>query len=241
MNENKLDAIKLYADGAVLADMIELYQSGRVDGFTTNPSLMKKAGVRNYNAFAKDVVSAIPDLPISFEVFADTLEEMEAEARIIATWGEHVFVKIPIMTTQKVLTLPLIEKLSNDGISLNVTALFLVEHIQATVDAFAAGTRNIVSVFAGRIADTGRDPLETMREAVAICQAKEEAQLLWASTREVYNIVEAANIDCDIITVPGPMLKTYYENKGKDLGSYTLETVEGFYRDAKTLGYTIEG
>jgi len=235
----KMNNVKLYADGAVLEDMVALYKTGHVDGFTTNPSLMKKAGVPNYNEFAQKVLAAIPDLPISFEVFADTLDEMEEEARIIASWGENVYVKIPIMTTKQILTLPLIEKLSRDGIKLNVTALFLADHIQATVDAFAEGTENIVSVFAGRIADTGRDPVAAMKEAVAICEQKPGAQLLWASTREVYNIIEAAEIGCDIITVPAAMIKTYEENKGKDLSVYTLETVEGFYRDSQSLGYTI--
>jgi transaldolase len=234
-----MSKVKIYADGAVLSDMQEMYNSGLVQGFTTNPSLMKKAGIKNYQAFAKEVLTAITDLPISFEVFADTLAEMEQEAREIASWGKNVYVKIPIMTTKQISTIPLIKELSNANVSLNVTAIFTEQQVKDVVDAFALDTNNIVSVFAGRIADTGVDPLDIMKTAVKLCRAKSGTELLWASPREVLNIVQAEEIGCDIITCTPDIIKKYHDNLGKDLVQFSLETVQMFYNDSQSLGYKI--
>lgn len=230
--------VQIYADGAIIENMLEMYEKGYATGFTTNPTLMKQAGVENYPKFAREVISAIPDLPISFEVFADTLEEMEAEALEIASWGKNVYVKIPIMTTQKVSTIPLVERLSKQGVQLNVTAIFTTKQVRETVDAFAPDTKNVVSVFAGRIADSGRDPIPYMKEAVKMCAEKPGTELLWASPREVLNIIQADEIGCDIITCTPDIIKKY-QDVGKDLEQFSLETVQMFYNDSQSLGYKI--
>lgn len=230
--------VKIYADGAKLEDMLAAYRSGTVQGFTTNPSLMKKAGVTDYKAFAKEVLSEISDASVSFEVFTDELDTMEKEADILSALGKNVFVKIPITNTKGESTVPLIRKLSKKGYQLNITAIFTIEQVEAVVDALDADTASIVSVFAGRIADTGRDAGEIMRKAAEICKRKPKAELLWASCRELYNIYEADKCGCDIITVPNSILAKS-NNVGKDLKAYSLETVQGFFKDASGLGFSI--
>ena len=194
--------VKIFADGADKKSMLELYRNPHVKGFTTNPTLMHKAGVRDYEAFAKELVAAIPDRPISFEVFADDFAEMDRQARRITTWGKNVFVKIPVINTQRESAAPLIARLSNDGIALNITAIFTIEQVRAVADAVKGGAPTLVSVFAGRIADSGRDPLPLMIESVKALKPLPNAELLWASTREFFNIVQADDIGCQIITVP---------------------------------------
>lgn len=230
--------VKIYADGAKLEDMLAAYRSGTVQGFTTNPSLMKKARVTDYKAFAKEVLSEISDASVSFEVFTDELDTMEKEADILSALGKNVFVKIPITNTKGESTVPLIRKLSKKGYQLNITAIFTIEQVEAVVDALDADTASIVSVFAGRIADTGRDAGEIMRKAAEICKRKPKAELLWASCRELYNIYEADKCGCDIITVPNSILAKS-NNVGKDLKEYSLETVQGFFKDASGLGFSI--
>lgn len=230
--------IKLFADGADAADMKRIYAEGIVSGFTTNPSLMKKAGVTDYVPFARGICEEIRDLPLSFEVFSDDLEQMEAEARTIASWGENVYVKIPVTNTKGIYTVPLIERLSADGIKVNVTAILTLKQVEKVVEALTAGTGAYVSVFAGRIADTGIDPMPVMRQAAALCRSKPGIESLWASTREVLNILQAQDCGVDIITVTSDILKKI-SMIGKDNEVLSLETVQMFYQDAVSLGYRI--
>lgn len=230
--------IKIYSDGAVLEDMLDAYNNGYAEGFTTNPTLMKKAGVTSYKEFAKKVLETITDLSISFEVFADDLDKMEEEAKEIASWGKNVYVKIPIMNTKRESTIPLIKKLSELGAQLNITAIMTIGQVEDTVNAFTEGTKNIVSVFAGRIADSGRDPMPCMKEAAKLCHAKAGVELLWASPREVLNIVQAEECGTDIITCTNDIIKKY-KVIGKDLEQISLETVQMFYNDSQSLGYSI--
>lgn len=230
--------IKLYADGADLNGMIEEYKKGIVSGFTTNPTLMKKAGVKSYETFAKDALKAIPDLPISFEVFSDEFAEMEREARIIAEWGENVYIKIPVTNTKGVSSTQLIRTLSDDGLKLNVTAILTLEQVKAVQRALSPKTPAIVSVFAGRIADTGRDPMPIMRESVNLLRQNSKAELLWASTRELLNLIQAESCGCHIITITNDILKKV-NMVGKDLTELSLDTVNMFYEDAQSAGYKI--
>ena len=230
--------VKLFADGADLAGMKEMYANPMIKGFTTNPTLMRKAGVQDYKAFAHQVLEAIPDRPISFEVFADEFDEMERQALEIASWGKSVNVKIPVTNTRKQFTGPLIQRLSKAGVALNVTAVMSLEQVQSITDHLAPGTPAIISVFAGRIADTGRDPVPLMAEAVKIMRAKPKAELIWASPRELLNIIQADSVGCHIITATNDILKKL-SLAGKDLERYSLETVKMFYRDAKAAGYKI--
>lgn len=230
--------IKLFADGAVLEEMISAYKEGVVKGFTTNPSLMKKAGITDYVSFAKEVITHIPDLPISFEVFTDNFDQMRREAEEIASWGDNVYVKIPITNSFGELSIPLIKDLSKKAVKLNVTAILTLEQVQQVVDAFEPGTHNIVSVFAGRIADTGIDPIPTMKKAAEICHQKPNTELLWASSRELLNIFQAEECNCDIITCTPDILRKL-SNVGKDLTQLSLETVQMFSKDSKDLGFSI--
>lgn len=182
--------IKLFADGADIGEMKAAYKEGRVSGFTTNPTLMKKAGITDYEAFAKNALREIPDLPISFEVFSDDFESMEKEARVIKAWGENINVKIPITNTKGESSAPLIKKLSDEGISLNITAMMTLDQVKEVSEALNPEVSNIVSVFAGRIADSGRDPVPIMREAAKILKPTPKAELLWASPREVLNVIQ---------------------------------------------------
>lgn len=230
--------IKIYADGAVVEDMIKAYQSGIIKGFTTNPSLMKQAGIKNYEEFSREVLKQIPDRPISFEVFSDDLNVMEEEAKRIASWGENVYIKIPITNSKGESTISLIRKLSALGLSLNITAIFTLKQVRETVGALVEGTNNVVSVFAGRIADSGVDPVPIMKEAAAICHEKAGTELLWASSRELYNIFQAEKCQCDIITCT-PAILNKLSTVGKNLDLLSLETVQMFNKDIQALGYTI--
>lgn len=230
--------VKVFADGANSEAMKAEYKKGIVKGFTTNPTLMKKAGVTDYVSFAHELVRAIPELPLSFEVFADDFDTMEKEAKVLASLGENVMVKIPITNTKKESSIPLIRKLSAQGVNLNVTAVFLIRQVMETVDAFAEGTHNYISVFGGRIANAGVDPEPIMTVAARICHKKPGVELLWASPRETFNIIQAERSGCDIITVTSDLLSKL-DDFGKDLEQYSLETVQMFARDGKSLGFSI--
>ncbi len=230
--------IKIFADGADIDGMKEEYSKGYVTGFTTNPTLMKKAGVKDYVPFAKEVVTAIPDLPLSLEVFADDFEIMEKEAMVISALGDNVYVKIPITNSKGESSIPLIKKLSAAGLKLNVTAIMTIKQVKETVAAFTDGTQNVVSVFAGRVMDTGVDAMPLMKEVAAICKTKPGTQSLWASCREVYNIVQADECGVDIITVTNAILGKL-PMLGKDLTQLSLETVQMFVNDGKSLGFSI--
>ncbi|AVQ33319.1 transaldolase [Staphylococcus muscae] len=230
--------VQVFADGADIEQMKQAYQNKEVDGFTTNPSLMAKAGVKDYKAFAQDVVQAIPDASISFEVFGDDMETMEKEAQIIEQFGENIFVKIPIVNTKGESMLPLIEKLSAQGVKLNVTAVYTIEQVKAITEAVTEGVETYVSVFAGRIADTGVDPLPLMKESVRVTHSKSGVKLLWASCRELYNVIQADEIGADIITCPADVVKKV-SNIGRDIESLSVDTVKGFAKDIQTSGLSI--
>ena len=231
--------VKVFADGADIEEMKSAYKNQLVDGFTTNPSLMAKAVVTDYKAFADEVVSEIPDASISFEVFADDLPTMEKEAEILKQYGDNVFVKIPIVTTTGESTLPLIKRLSSKQVRLNVTAVYTIEQVKAITDAVTEGVPTYVSVFAGRIADTGIDPLPLMKESVKVTHSKEGVQLLWASCREVYNVIQADEIGADIITCPADVVKKVNNNLGRDIGELSVDTVKGFAKDIQSSGLSI--
>jgi transaldolase len=231
-------ALQLFGDGASLSDFLRLYQEGRVTGFTTNPTLMHKAKVADYEAFARDLIAHIPDVPISFEVFSDEFDDMKRQAAKIAGWGENVYVKIPITNTRRESSLPLVADLSRDGVKLNVTAILTLEQVAGTVEALDEDTPGIVSVFAGRIADTGVDPMPLMRAAVALAARKPLAEVLWASPREVLNIYQARECGCHIITATPDILKKL-EMSGKDLDQLSQETVAMFYQDAMAAGFKL--
>jgi len=230
--------VKLYADGADRDGMLEMYQEPYIQGFTTNPTLMKKAGISDYEAFAHDILQAIPDRPISFEVFADEFDEMERQALKIRTWGENVYVKIPVSNTRQEMSYALVRRLSDAGVRLNITAILTLSQVQAVADAVKDGPESIVSVFAGRIADTGLDPVPLMSEALEILQAAPKAELLWASPREVLNIYQANSIGCHIITATNDIIRKL-SLAGKGLAQYSLETVQMFYDDATRAGYQL--
>lgn len=230
--------IDLYQDGADIEDMRRAYAQGMVRGFTTNPTLMRKAGVSNYEAFARAAIAAIPDLPISFEVFSDDFPAMEREARIIAGWGGNTFIKVPITNTKGESSLPLIAKLSAEGFALNVTAIMTLGQVEGVVRAADPASRTIVSVFAGRIADTGRDPVPVMREAADMVGTLAAGQLLWASPREVLNVIHAQEAGCHIITATRDILAKL-PLFGKDLEEYSLETAKMFHDDANAAGYRL--
>jgi transaldolase len=231
-------AIKIFADGADLKGMKEAATLPYVKGFTTNPTLMRQAGVSDYKQFALDVLKLIPDRPVSFEVFADDFPTMEAQGREIASWGGNVYVKIPVTNTKGEFAGPLLTRLSNDGIKLNVTAIMTNEQVARVGAALAKDTPAVVSVFAGRIADTGRDPVPLMREALALLKERPQAELLWASPRELLNIFQADEIGCHIITVTADVMRKL-ALVGKDLDGYSLETVAMFHRDALSAAFTI--
>ena len=230
--------IKLFADGADLAGIKEMYQHPFIKGFTTNPTLMRKAGIQDYKAFAHQVLQAIPDRPISFEVFADEFDEMERQALEIASWGRNVSVKIPVTNTRKEFAGLLIGRLSNAGVALNVTALTTLEQVRSVTAHLSPNVPAIISVFAGRIADTGRDPVPLMAEAVKIMRDKPKSELIWASPRELLNIFQAESVGCHIITATNDILKKL-SLVDKDLDQYSLETVQMFYKDAQAAGYKI--
>ena len=230
--------VKLFADGAEKAGMLEMYAKPYIKGFTTNPTLMHKAGLTDYRGFAQSIVEAIPDRPISFEVFSDQFDEMERQAREIATWGENVYVKIPVTNTRREPTYELVRRLSHDGVKLNITAILTLDQVRCVVEAVGGGAASCISVFAGRIADTGRDPVPLMAEAVAILRAAPAAELIWASPRELLNVFQADDIGCHIITVTNDILKKL-SLVGRDLGDYSLDTVKMFYDDGRKAGFTL--
>jgi transaldolase len=230
--------IDLYQDGADIEDMRKAYIAGHVQGFTTNPTLMRKAGITDYAGFARQAIAAIPDRPISFEVFSDDFASMEREARIIASWGGDTYIKVPITNTSGKSALPLIRTLSAEGFSLNVTALTTLTQVEGVLGAVDPVARTIVSVFAGRIADTGRDPVPVMGAAAAMMHEQPNARLLWASPREVLNVLQAQACGCHIITATKDILAKL-SLFGKDLDEYSLETVKMFYQDACAAGYQL--
>jgi transaldolase len=230
--------IKLFADGADIQEMIQEYEKGIVQGFTTNPTLMKKAGVRNYEEFAKSALKIIPDLPISFEVFSDDFSEMEREAKKIAFWGENVYIKIPITNTKGESSIPLIEKLSHEGLKINVTAILTYDQVSGAFNALSSSTPAIISVFAGRVADTGVDPIPIMQQSSQLLKSKPNIELLWASSRELLNLFQAEQCGCHIITITNDILKKL-ALVGKSLDELSLDTVKMFYNDAHSSGYKI--
>lgn len=231
-------SVKLFADGADKAGMLEMAAKPFIKGLTTNPTLMRKAGITDYKAFALDVLKEIPDKPISFEVFSDDFEEMERQAIQIAGWGENVYVKIPITNTQRQSACALVRKLSKRGIKLNVTALMTLKQVREIAESLDPTVPSYISVFAGRIADTGVDPLPMMREAVELIGNGTKAELIWASPRELLNVFHADSVGCHIITATNDILKKL-ELIGKDLDEYSLDTVKMFYHDAEAAGFSI--
>ncbi len=230
--------IKIFADGANLETMKAQYANPLIQGFTTNPSLIKAAGVTDYKAYAADVVKAIPDRPISFEVFADDPETIEAQAREIATWGANVNVKIPVMNTKGESLAATVERLSGAGVALNITALYTVEQVETITNAVHPDSFAILSVFAGRLGDTGHDPVPVMEAAVEVVKRKPKAELLWASTREVFNVIQADRMGCHIITAPDGVISKL-GGLGKDPMQNSLDTVVAFYNDAQAAGFDI--
>jgi len=230
--------VKIYADGADKAGMLEMYAKRYIKGFTTNPTLMRKAGIADYRAFALDIVQAIPDRPISFEVFSDEFAEMERQAMEIASWGKHVLAKIPVSNTRGEPSYDLVRRLSRAGVKMNVTALATLAQVRDVADCLAGGPPCYISVFAGRIADTGRDPVPMMAAAVEFLRPLPNIELVWASPRELLNIFQADAIGCHIITVTNDILKKL-PLIGKDLDEYSLETVKMFYNDAQQAGYKL--
>lgn len=229
--------VQIFADGADKASMLDLYRQPHIKGFTTNPTLMRAAGVADYRSFALDVLATIQDRPISFEVFADEEPEMEEQARHIAAWGKNVFVKVPVMSTNGTPTYDLVRHLSGEGIRLNVTALLTLDQVRSVCHALQGKAPAYVSVFAGRIADTGRDPVPLMREAVAMVN-NVNAQLIWASPRELLNVFQADDIGCHVITATTDILKKL-PLVGKDLHQFSQETVQMFHGDAVKSGYSL--
>ena len=230
--------IKLFADGADLQGMLKIGELPYVKGFTTNPTLMRKAGISDYAGFAAQVLEKIKDRPVSFEVFSDEFSEMERQGRLINGWGPNVYVKIPITNTRRESAAPLIKRLSSDGIKLNITAMLTLQQVRTVGEAVRGGAPSIVSVFAGRIADTGCDPVPMMAEALNILRDSPSAELLWASPRELLNIIQADSIGCHIITATNDILAKL-PSLGKDLDNYSLETVKMFYNDAQSAGFTL--
>jgi transaldolase len=228
--------VKLFADGADMITILELYKNPAIKGFTTNPTLMRKAGIKDYESFAKELVEAIPDRPFSFEVFADEFFDMERQARKIASWGENVYVKIPVTNTRGEKSRGLVYALSHSGIKVNVTALTTLNQVDECSNVLAGGEAAYVSVFAGRIADTGVDPVPIMKVAAAVLPSNVE--LIWASPRELLNVFQADAVGCHIITATSDILKKL-PLVGKDLNDYSLETVQMFYRDAQESGFQL--
>jgi transaldolase len=230
--------IKIFADGADLSSMLALAQLPHIKGLTTNPTLMRQAGIADYKAFAADVLAAIPDKPISFEVFADDHLEIVRQARMIASWADNVYVKVPVTTTDGSSSNPMISELAAEGVKLNVTAVMTPEQVESVASALQSDVPAIISVFAGRVADTGRDPVPLMSECVDLLKDHDNIELIWASPRELLNIFQADAIGCDIITVTSDLLKKL-TGVGKDLEVFSLETVQMFHRDATAAGFQL--
>jgi len=230
--------VKLYADGADISQMVALRSRPYISGFTTNPTLMHKAGVHHYRQFGRAVLAAIPDRPVSFEVFSDDFAEMEAQGRAIATWGPCVYVKVPVTNTRGDSSHGVIHRLSHAGVRVNVTAVLTLEQIAEALDALRGGAPSNISVFAGRIADTGRDPVPIMAQAVAMAAEAPGTELIWASPRELLNVFQADAVGCHIITLTTDILNKL-DLVGKDLGELSLDTVKMFRRDALAVGLTL--
>jgi transaldolase len=233
--------VKLFADGAVISEMVDCYNNGTVQGFTTNPTLMRQAGIEDYESFAKEALEKIPDAPISFEVFSDDFPDMHRQALKLNELASNVYVKIPITNTKGESSLPLVQSLVLHGVKVNVTAIMTANQVRDLAPVLSAGVPSVVSVFAGRIADSLRDPEPIMRECrlhLSYYKLEHKAELLWASCREVYNIKQADDCGCQIVTVSPSILKKL-KLKGKDLKEYSLETVQMFYDDASQAGYKL--
>ena len=231
--------IKIFADGADLESIKKLNDISYIDGFTTNPTLMRKAGIMDYKKFAISVLEIVKNKPISFEVFSDELDEMEKQAEEISSWGKNVYVKIPITNTKGEKTFNLVKKLSKSGIKCNITAILTLDQVKEIYEIADTNIDMVISIFAGRIADTGIDPNQVMKDAINLCKPKRKIEILWASTREVLNIIQANKIGCHIITVPHQILNKL-NGLGKNLEILSLETVQGFLSDAKKANYKIE-
>jgi transaldolase len=230
--------VKIFADGADKEGILEMYAKTFIKGFTTNPTLMRKAGISDYRAFAKEILQAISDRPISFEVFSDEFQDMERQAMEIASWGDNVYVKIPVTNTRGQPCYELVRKLTKSGVKVNVTALMTLDQVRDVVAVLESETPSYVSVFAGRIADTGRDPVPLMAAAVEILKTRPKAELIWASPRELLNIFQADTLGCHVITVTNDTLKKLVLI-GRDLNDYSLETVKMFFEDAKGAGFEL--
>ena len=232
-------AVKIFADGADKETLLRLYADPLIKGITTNPTLMRKAGIADYEKFAHEILTTIKQKPISFEVFSDEFSEMRRQALKISEWQDNVYVKIPITNTRSESSLPLIRDLSQEGVRLNITAILTPDQVRGVVDTLAPDVPSVVSVFAGRIADTGRDPIEIMRESQELVKTLPKAQLLWASVREVLNIVQAELCGCDIVTVPPDILQKARSLWHKDLADLSLDTVKMFADDASAAGFRL--
>jgi transaldolase len=229
--------IDIYADGADKKGILELYAKPYIKGLTTNPTLMKKAGITNYEAFARDILETVTEKPLSLEVFSDDFSEMKRQAEKINSWGKNIYTKIPITNSHGLSSLPLIKTLAREGMKLNITALLNVEQVEGVAQVLNSEVPSIVSVFAGRIADAGVDPMSIMKQAKTILANQPQAKLLWASVREVFNIIQAVESGCNIVTVQHDILAKAAEMLGKDLAELSLETVRMFARDAKDSGF----
>ena len=231
--------VKLFTDGADKGQIVEMAKQPWIAGFTTNPSLLKKAGVRDYEAFARDLVAAVPDRHISFEVFSDDIPEMLAQGRVIASWGKNVHVKLPVTTTRGEPLYDTIRTLSRDGVKINVTAIFTSEQVQRAAEALDGGAPGCISVFAGRLADLGIDYRPIMRDAIARARKTRNIEIIWASTREVFNVLEADEMGCHIITAPADILKKLQAIGTKTGAELSLDAVKAFRDDAVAAGLTL--
>ncbi len=231
--------IRIYADGADKAGILSLYANPLIQGMTTNPTLMRKAGIANYEAFAKDVLQSVTAKPISFEVFSDEFSEMRRQALKIASWQKNVYVKIPITNTRSESALPLVKELAKEGVQLNITAILTLDQVKGVAAALNPTVPSVVSVFAGRIADTGCDPMPLMRESLQVLRGQPKAELLWASVREVLNIFHADECGSHIVTVPHDILGKALKMVGTDLTALSLDTVKMFANDAQAAGFSV--
>jgi transaldolase len=231
--------VKIFADGADKAGMLALNSNPLIKGMTTNPTLMRKAGIQNYEAFAKEILASVTTKPISFEVFSDDFPEMRRQALKIASWQKNVYVKIPITNTRGESALPLVRQLAGDGVQLNITAILTLDQVRSTAEALNPAVPSVVSVFAGRIADTGRDPAHIMRQSLELLESRPKAELLWASVREVLNIFQADDCGCHIVTVPHDILGKALKLSGMDLSALSLDTVKMFAQDAQAAGFSV--
>lgn len=238
MNTIESLSVKIFADGADKKDMLSMYEKPFIKGLTTNPTLMKKAGITDYREFCKDILTTVDKKPISFEVFSDDFREMERQALEISAWGSNVYVKIPVTNTRGETCYELVKKLAKQQVKINVTAIMTASQIENVVDSLEPAVPSYVSVFAGRIADTGVDPVPLMKAAVTTLKTCPAAELIWASPRELLNIFQADEIGCQVITVTNDILKKL-ELVGYDLNEYSLDTVKMFYKDAVSAGYRL--